>query len=124
MSANLTSIGSKAFDNCVPDIIVAKMATPPVAESDAFSDWVKNNTTLCIPQGSYMEYWVASTWEDFKHIVEMDSSTGIEAAPITTASEAKEVARYSVDGQRLKAPVKGLNIVKYSDGTTKKIMVK
>lgn len=35
-------------------------------------------------------------------------------------SEAKEVSRYSLDGQRLTAPVKGLNIVRYSDGTIKK----
>ena len=35
-------------------------------------------------------------------------------------SEAKEVSRYSLDGQRLTTPVKGLNIVRYSDGTIKK----
>lgn len=39
-------------------------------------------------------------------------------------SEAKEVSRYSLDGQRLTTPVKGLNIARYSDGTIKKEAVR
>ncbi len=35
-----------------------------------------------------------------------------------------ETARYTVDGRRIITPEKGLNIVKYSDGTVKKIIVK
>ena len=34
------------------------------------------------------------------------------------------MARYNVNGVRLDKAQKGLNIVKYSDGTTKKVMVK
>lgn len=37
---------------------------------------------------------------------------------------AKEVARYTADGQRISAPVKGINIVKLSDGRTVKLNVK
>lgn len=39
-------------------------------------------------------------------------------------SAAKEVARYTVGGQRINAPVKGINIVKFSDGRTVKVNVK
>ena len=35
-----------------------------------------------------------------------------------------EVARYSVNGVKLDAPQKGLNIIKYSDGTVQKVIVK
>lgn len=35
-----------------------------------------------------------------------------------------EVARYIIDGSRINAPQKGLNIIKYSDGTAKKVVVK
>ena len=35
-----------------------------------------------------------------------------------------ETARYTADGRRISAPEKGLNIVKYSDGTAKKYIVK
>lgn len=43
---------------------------------------------------------------------------------VANTTEAKEVSRYSVDGQQLATPAKGLNIVKYNDGTTRKVMVK
>ena len=40
------------------------------------------------------------------------------------AADIHETARYSIDGKRLQKPQPGLNIVKYSDGTVKKIVVK
>ena len=45
--------------------------------------------------------------------------TGI--GKVTTSTDVKEVSRYSVNGQRLATPTKGLNIVKYSDGSVKKV---
>jgi hypothetical protein len=35
-----------------------------------------------------------------------------------------EVARYNVNGQKIDAPQKGVNIIRYSDGTTKSVYVK
>ena len=60
---------------------------------------------------------VAEVWEDFGDIQEYEVSAINQPAH---HSEAKEVSRYSLDGQRLTTPVKGLNIVRYSDGTIKK----
>ena len=51
------------------------------------------------------------------------SVVGIEDVN-AAGSNAAEVARYNVNGVQLSAPQKGLNIVKYSDGTTKKVVVK
>ncbi|MBR0493008.1 MAG: hypothetical protein IJJ83_04535 [Muribaculaceae bacterium] len=41
-----------------------------------------------------------------------------------TGSEATEVARYTIDGRAISAPQAGVNIVKMSDGTVKKVLVK
>jgi len=49
-------------------------------------------------------------------------TSGIETA--MTSSDTVEVARYSASGMRLQEPTQGLNIIKMSDGTTKKVMVK
>lgn len=49
-------------------------------------------------------------------------STGIEN--VNNSSEATVVARYNVNGVQIAAPVKGINIVKMSDGTTRKVLVK
>ncbi len=50
-------------------------------------------------------------------------TTGIDNLP-TVDADKREVARYTVDGRRINAPVKGINIVKYEDGTTRKVVVK
>ena len=49
-------------------------------------------------------------------------STGIDNATINNAPAPQQY--YSVDGCRRQQLEKGLNIVKYSDGTTKKVLVK
>ena len=43
---------------------------------------------------------------------------------IETDSDAIEIARYDIHGRLLSAPTPGINIVKYSDGTTRKECVK
>lgn len=50
------------------------------------------------------------------------TSTAINDA--TADAAAVEVARYAVDGTQLAAPQKGVNIVRMSDGTTRKVVVK
>lgn len=49
-----------------------------------------------------------------------DSSTGIEEV---AGSEAQPMEYHSVNGTKLSAPQKGLNIVKMSDGSTQKVFV-
>lgn len=49
-------------------------------------------------------------------------STGVEE--VEAAGDAREVARYSVDGRQLSAPQPGLNIIRMSDGTSRKVWVK
>ncbi len=51
------------------------------------------------------------------------TSTGISDTIVSSEDNATEVARYSLDGTRLSAPTKGINIVKMSDGTTRKVVV-
>lgn len=93
---------------------------PVAVDSNVFLGIDANKCTLYVPQGSFGNYYVTSGWDYFSKIVEFDP-TGIDA--VTTKSDAKEVSRYSVDGQKLDTPVKGLNIVKYNDGSIKKVVV-
>ena len=51
-----------------------------------------------------------------------DPAAGIDG--VTTTESNEIVARYTLDGQKLAAPQKGINIVKYADGRTAKVMVK
>lgn len=54
--------------------------------------------------------------------VKVDEPTGINN--VENASDIYEVARYTVDGKRIAAPQKGVNIVRMSDGSTRKVVVK
>ena len=50
------------------------------------------------------------------------STTAITST--ATATDSQEVARYTIDGRRISKPQHGLNIVRYSDGSVKKVVVK
>lgn len=53
--------------------------------------------------------------------VTVTPATGING--ITTGGMV-EVARYTIDGKRISAPQKGINIIRMSDGSTRKVVVK
>ena len=92
----------------------------PVPAGFFFDDFDISKCTLYVPLGTKQAYSGTGVWRDFGEIKEYDVS-GIDK--VDNHSEAKEVSRYSLDGQRLSAPVKGLNIVRYSDGSIKKVVV-
>ena len=91
---------------------------PKIGE-DVFTGCDAKKCTVYVPKGTYDDYWL-SDFGYFENIVEFDA-TGIDKT--TTSTDVKEVSRYSVNGQRLVGPTKGLNIVKYSDGSVKKVAV-
>ena len=122
--SGVTSIGGGAFYGCsgLSSIYVGweiPLSSRSIGAS-AFYMVDKEKCTLYVPKGAFQDYWLADVWGDFDNIVEYDV-TGVDK--VTTSADAKEVSRYSVNGQRLSAPTKGLNIVKYSDGSVKKVAV-
>ena len=118
--STITELGKYAFQNC-RDLTSVYVSWPvPLSASSAFSGADISKCTLYVPQGTEQDYWLSPGWGDFGKIVEFDA-TGIDK--VTTSNDAKELSRYSVNGQRLSAPAKGLNIVKYNDGSVKKVVV-
>ena len=119
----LTFIGNGAFKDCsgLTSIYVSQgeLSDWWFLRAGVFEGCDAKNCTVYVPKGTYDDYR-GSEFGYFEKIVEFDAA-GIEK--ITTSTDAKEVSRYSVNGQRLSTPVKGLNIVKYSDGSVKKVAV-
>ena len=118
--SGVTSIGNYAFADCsgLTSIYVYTKKLPELG-SYVFGGCNAQNCTVYVPKGTIDDYKL-SKFGYFEKIVEFDAS-GINK--VTTSADAKEVSRYSVNGKRLSAPAKGLNIVKYSDGSVKKVVV-
>ena len=120
LPASITKIEYGAFEGCsgLTSIYVYAEKVPEM-DSYVFEKCDAKKCTLYVPKGTYDDYWI-SEFGYFENIVEFDP-TGIDKT--TTSTDVKEVARYSVNGQLLVAPTNGLNIVKYSDGSVKKVAV-
>lgn len=119
----LTEIGGSAFAGCSSLIsVIADMKIPAKIEENTFDTETVLDATLYVPQGCIEKYENADYWRYFQMIKEIGTQTGIDSA--TTSDDVKEVARYGINGQLLNGPTNGVNIVKYSDGTTKRVMVK
>ena len=118
--SSVTSIGNYTFWGCsgLTSIYVYLEKLPNLG-TDVFYRCDAKNCTVYVPTGTYDDYKL-SEFGYFENIVEFDA-TGIDK--VTTSNDTKELSRYSVNGQRLSAPAKGLNIVKYSDGSVKKVVV-
>ena len=120
LPSGITSIGYNAFYGCsgLTSIYVYTEKMPKLG-TNMFGGCDAKKCTVYVPKGTYDDYWL-SEFGYFENIVEFDP-TGINN--VITSNDAKELSRYSVNGQRLPAPTKGLNIVKYSDGSVKKVAV-
>ena len=124
---SVTSIGEAAFAYC-PGLtsVISLIEEPFEINENTFYNWVKDHeefttATLYVPAGTKEKYEGMPAWNKFENIVE-----GIENAvkSVETDAKAEETERYNVGGQRISSPQKGLNIVKMSDGTTRKVMCK
>lgn len=146
LSSNITSIGYSAFSDCnsLKNLTISKDVTSikdirfnndyedlelesvyvawqnPIEAGSFFNRIKISNCTLYVPQGTKEAYANADVWKDFENIIEYDA-TGIDK--VTNRSDVKEISRYSLNGQRVTSPTKGVNIVIYSDGSIKKVAV-
>lgn len=121
LPAGLRSIDKGFLSNCRNlRTIYAYMPDPNALIYEDNFYYESREWTLYVPKGMKNAYQ-NSKWRYCKEIIEMETS-GIDSVILNP--DAKEVSRYSADGQRLAVPVKGLNIVKYSDGTARKVVVK
>lgn len=118
--SSMKDIGQEAFSDCTAMTkLISHAATPPVCGSQALEDINKWTCTLQVPKSAITAYRAADQWKDFFFI----EDTGINAPKIGEAG-GMTYKNYDLNGQPLLQPRKGVNIMKLSDGTTKKVLVK
>jgi len=131
----VTSIGYHSFSVCnsLTDVYCFAIE-PPIAYIDegdyrlySFDEsYIKEYTTLYVPASALDAYKTTEPWCFFKNIValtedEIDGINTVESGELKVESSV-----YDINGQQIingNLP-RGISIIRYSDGTTKKILVK
>ncbi len=121
--ATVERIGNYILQNSTNlETIYSCATTPPACEAGAFMGVDKLSVTLKIPHGTTDAYAAAIGWCDFFNIEEDDFASAINT--VEMEDNAKPESIYSLDGRKLPALQKGMNIVRMSNGKTKKVLVK
>ena len=121
--SSVKTIGQEAFSDCTAMTrLISRAATPPSCGSQALDDINKWTCTLSVPAGSTAAYQAAAQWKEFFFID--NDVTAIETVAAESVGNADITAIYDLNGRRRDALQPGINIVKMSDGTTKKVVAK
>ncbi len=119
----VTWLGTQSFGNCTGLTTITSLNTdPPTCDDYVFANVDVTNIILYVPESSVETYTYATTWADFFILaIGEEVPSGIDALP---SNSAQIVDYYTIGGQKVNSPVKGVNIVRFSDGSVKKICVK
>ena len=113
--------GDYMFKNCTGlKRIYNPQKMPKDIDPNVFEGVNQGECELYVPLESVELYKIAPVWSKF--IVKGMDMSGIDDVP-ADRSATTPVARYNLQGSRLSGPQPGINIVRYSDGTTKKELV-
>lgn len=110
-----------ALDEC-PSMSALYMLPTTVPYWEGWDTAIYSSCKVYVPQGCLDDYKSAEGWSDFYDIQEFETTGVGHAASGVDGAKAK--AWYGLNGQALNAPAKGVNIVRMSDGSTRKVVVK
>ena len=117
--SSVTSLGERCFLRCSSLKTVTCEIPAPIGDNSIFSDAPINEATLYVPEASLNSYKTTSPWSDFGTILAIKSS-GIETNTVGTSATVDAI--YNLEGKRNGGIKSGMNILRMSDGTTRKIM--
>ena len=121
----LTNIGEGAFIRCsrLKNMYCYTEQVPKLG--DNVFDISHYNATLHVPKGCLEAYNTTEQWKDFGIIVALADGDPTPAGIKGINDDDMNVdSYYSIDGKQTATPQRGLNIIRMSDGTTKKTVIK
>lgn len=121
----------ESFRGCNAMLTITSLIEEPFdIASDTFENYNRTsssfffdpNKTLYVPAGTKALYENRKGWKEFANIVEMEPT---EVKTISDGTSAAEIiARYDVSGRSISKLQHGLNFLRMSDGTMKKVFVR
>lgn len=121
--STLNHLNDKSFNKCSNlKTIRFTSSKVPDFDNEPFAD-CPNIEKVFVPKSLVEDYEEQlDVPEEVEFVGEEPATTGI--ASLSSSTDAVEVARYNAAGQRISRPVKGLNIIKLSDGKVIKHVVR
>ena len=98
------------------DLYCAGEQTPQVEDINVFYNVNLSELVLHVPASAIEDYQNTYPWSQFGKIVPL--TDGIKATQITMNNS----ELYDIQGRKVTELQKGLNIIRYSDGTTRKVI--
>lgn len=98
--------------------ITVKSTIPPMCTKQEFTKNTYLHSALKLPNDYLDIYKSAPIWDNFWNIAGFDFSSSITPINVPTLKYPIEI--FDINGLLHKEPIKGLNIIRYSDGTTEK----
>ena len=134
LGENVVIVGPQAMSSiCIPSVlnvnhrvegeglkVYCRAASVPEIASDAFENTPLGNATLIVKDELVDSYRAAAVWKDFGTILSETEASGIGII----LQDAADGQFYSVSGIASDKAHKGLNIIRTTDGRTKKVIVK
>ena len=118
---SVTSLGNYCFWDCSSlTSIYMFPSTPPSTGSNIFED-TPLETVYVVDEDAKTAYQVQEPWNQYAIVVVMP--TGIEELE-TDKTTPTIVGYYDLSGRPINGKQRGAVILRYSDGTTRKVMVK
>ena len=119
MPSSVTRLGGYCFSHCSSLKTVTCEIPAPIDDNYIFYNVPINEATLYVPEVSLNSYKTTLSWSDFGTILAIKSS-GIETNTVGTSAIVDAI--YNLEGKRNGGIKSGMNILRMSNGTTRKIM--
>lgn len=122
LPSTLTEMEAKVFDGCkeLTTVTFTSKAAPSMP-GELFPNCPKLKTII-VPKESLAAYTAALKLPEGVTIEGREGITAVRSA--AASATVVEVARFDLQGRRLAQPQKGVNVVRYSNGTTAKVVVR
>lgn len=123
---SVKAIETNAFRECpsIKDFYIYAQGIP-TTDAEAFINSPIENATLHVPAELVDAYKNTIPWSGFGNIVALtDDDPKVTSIHSYSKDDISPVNTYTLDGKRVQTPQHGINIIRMSDGTTKKVLMK
>lgn len=114
----IETMGSLVFGGCEElKSLIIHNPTPP--QTEEFESYQYFGTNLYVPEEAIEAYKNASVWKEFYNIE--DLLAGVDTV---LEDESHETGRYDINGKLVEDNYTGITIIRYSNGSYRKVNVK